>query len=115
MFNAAPRLRTRPNSFFSGCIERLERRDMFSGTPPTVTKVEVSSTAWTPAFVQYLKNTNQGNHGYAIPTGSSLQSASLAWKNINQISLTFSEDVQIDLADLSLSGVNQANYTFVNF
>jgi len=115
MFTHAPRLRTRRNRLLSGGIECLERRDMLSGSPPTVTKVEVSSTSWSSAFVQYLKTANLGTNGYSIPTGSSSQSASLTWKNINQVSITFSEDVQVDAADLSLSGINHATYSFGAF
>lgn len=96
-------------------IETLERREMLSGTPPTVTKVEVGSTAWSSAFVQFLNPSNPNAVGYTIPVGSSAQSATLTWDNINQIALTFSEDVNVDAADLSLSGVNTADYHFSGF
>jgi hypothetical protein len=96
-------------------FECLERRDMLSGTPPTVLNVEVGSTSWSSAFVQYLKDTDLGTNGYAIPTGSTAQSASLTWTNINQIHIVFSEDVDVDAADLSLSGINTTAYAFSDF
>jgi hypothetical protein len=88
---------------------------MLSGTPPTVVDVEVGSTAWSAAFVQHLKDNSLGTVGYTIPNGSSAQSASLAWTNIDQVHIRFSEDVYVDEADLSLSGVNAVAYEFSDF
>jgi hypothetical protein len=99
-----------PNGF-----EILERRELLSGTPPTVVKVEVASTEWSEAFVDYLQTFQLGADGYAIPVGSSAQSASLTWTNLDQIIITFSEDVHVDAADLSLSGINTTAYEFVDF
>jgi hypothetical protein len=96
-------------------FERLERREMLSGTPPTVTKVEVGSTSWSSAFVQYLHTSNLGTNGYAIPVGSSAQSATITWDNVDEIFIKFSKDVNVDAADLSLSGVNQTTYGFSQF
>lgn len=96
-------------------IETLERRELLSGTPPTVTKVEVGSTAWSSAFVQFLNPSNPEAIGYAVPVGSAAQSATLTWDNIDRIALTFSKDVNVDAADLSLSGVNTAAYHFADF
>ena len=95
-------------------FEVLERRDMLSGTP-TVTKIEVGSTAWSEAFVQSLNPSNPNAYGYAIPVGRSAQSATLTWDNIDQITITFSEDVVVDSQDLSLSGVNTAVSHFAEF
>jgi hypothetical protein len=96
-------------------FECLERRDMLSGTPPKVVDVEVGSTSWSPAFVQHLKDNSLGTVGYSIPTGSSAQSASLTWTNVDQIHILFSEDVDVDKADLSLSGINTVAYEFSDF
>src|SRR3954462_1612712 len=96
-------------------FERLERREMLSGTPPTVTKIEVGSTSWSSAFVQYLHTSNLGTNGYAIPVGSSAQSATITWDNVDEIFIKFSKDVNVDAADLSLSGVNQTTYGFSQF
>lgn len=96
-------------------FETLERREMLSGTPPTVTKVEVGSTTWSSAFVQFLNAPNPNAVGYAIPVGSSAQTAALGWDNINEIAITFSEDVKVDASDLSLSGVSITAYPYSGF
>jgi hypothetical protein len=96
-------------------LETLECRQMLS-VSPVVTGVEVSSTSWSPAFINSFQNLNQdGIEGYAIPTGSSAQSASLTWINLDQIKIRFSQDVQIDASDLSVSGANATTYEFANF
>jgi hypothetical protein len=95
-------------------IEHLERRDMLTGSP-TVLSVGVASTAWTPAFYSYLQNNGMGSNGYTIPEGSSAQSATLTWTNIDQIVITFDQDVNVDAADLSVSGINQTSYAFGRF
>ncbi|MEX0641980.1 MAG: hypothetical protein WD468_04730 [Pirellulales bacterium] len=92
----------------------LERRDLLSAAP-TVVAVEVASTSWSETFVDYLQTSGQGEEGYSIPKGSSAQSASLTWTNLDQIKIKFSKDVIIDSADLSLSGVNTTAYGFSNF
>jgi hypothetical protein len=109
------RHQARRNSFRSNTFELLERRDMLSGSPPTVTKVEVASTSWSQAYVQFLQQSNLGTNGYSIPRGSSAQAASLTWNNIDQIMITFNEDVIISTGDLSLSGKNHAAYAFSDF
>jgi hypothetical protein len=96
-------------------FEPLERKEMLSATLPKVTKVEVASTAWSSSFVSKLTAPNTIAHGYAIPLGSSAQAETLTWDNINQITITFNEDVVIDEADLSLSGANTAAYHFGAF
>ena len=117
MFHPARGYRNRLNSRLrhGTGFEALERRDMLSGTPPTVTNVEVASTAWSTAFVGYLQTAGLGTNGYSIPRGSTAQSATLTWDNINQIMLTFSKDVRADAADLSISGINTTAYGISNF
>lgn len=96
-------------------FEWLESKEMLSATLPKVTKVEVASTAWTSSFLAKVATPNTVSHGYAIPLGSSAQSETLAWDNIDQITITFNKDVNVDAADLSLSGVNTTNYQFSGF
>ena len=107
--------RTRTHGPRRFAIETLERRDLLSGTPPTVVKVEVGSTAWSETFVDYLQTAGLGTNGYSIPVGSSAQAASLTWTNIDKIAITFSKDVDVQSADLSLSGVNTTAYQFGAF
>jgi hypothetical protein len=117
MFAPAHRSSSRGKSghFRVIAFEQLESRHLLSGTPPTVVKVEVAGTAWSEAFVEYLQAAQLGTQGYSIPRGSSAQSASLTWTNIDQIIITFSEDVDVDGADLSLSGINSVAYSFSDF
>ena len=70
---------------------------------------------WAPSFVSYLESSGLGTGGYAIPVGSSAQLQTLPWTNINQIRITFSEDVVVAAADLSVSGVNTTAYAFSGF
>lgn len=95
--------------------ERLEARWMLSGTPPAVTDVNLSSTDWDSSFVDYLEQSSLGTDGYSIPVGSASQLTTLPWTNLNQIHITFSEDVTIDSYDLSITGVNQTSYEFSDF
>lgn len=95
--------------------EFLERRDLLSGTPPTVVDVLVASTQWDQDFFDYLETSGLGEGGYSIPTGSSTQTRTLSWTGIDQIKIHFSEDVHVDAADLSLSGVNVTAYAFSDF
>lgn len=95
--------------------ECLERRDMLSGTPPTVVEVQVAATEWSESFLDYLQASGKGTDGYTIPTGSAAQTATLSWTGIDQIKIRFSEDVQVDAADLSLGGVNTTAYSFSDF
>jgi hypothetical protein len=96
-------------------FERLEQRQMLTGSSPVVTRVEVASTQWTDAFVKALNGPDSEYRGYTIPVGSSSQSATLAWDNINQIVITFDRDVCVEARHLSLTGVNVAQYHFQSF
>jgi hypothetical protein len=95
-------------------LESLESRYLLSH--PTVTAVNVASTNWSPNFVASLESSGLGtSNGYAIPVGSSAQLNTLPWTNINQVSISFSEDVKIEAGDLSVSGVNTTAYAFSGF
>jgi hypothetical protein len=96
-------------------FEPLERRDLLTSVAPRVVAVEVSSTAWSPDFVNTVRGSNSSAIGYAIPVGSTAQLSSLTWNNIDQIILRFDKDVYIDQADLSLSGINTVSYAFSKF
>jgi hypothetical protein len=94
-------------------------------TVPLVTNVYVNSTAWLPSFKNFLATSTQGSAtlGYAIPTGTAAtfnrntpnQLNTLSWTNMNQISVSFSEDVVIAQADFALTGVNVASYAVSGF
>ena len=82
---------------------------------PAVVAVNVSSTQWSQNFVSYLQSAGLGNGGYAIPVGSASQLNTLPWTNINQVLITFNENVVIEAADLSVSGVSTVAYPFSAF
>ena len=63
---------------------------------PTVTNVAVSGAGWASP--------------YSIPVGTGAQLLSLPWSGINQIQVTFSENVTVDQSDLLLTGVNVPSY-----
>ena len=94
-------------------LESLEDRCMMAH--PAVSAVNVAGTSWSSSFVSYLESSGLGTGGYAIPVGSSTQLQTLSWNNVNQIKITFSEDVNVDAADLSVSGVNTVARTFNAF
>ena len=83
--------------------------------PPQVTDILVGSTSWTPAFLASLQTAGLGDGaGYAIPVGSAAQLAPLAWINLNQIQIIFSENVKVKQDSLALSGVG-GSYAFSQF
>ncbi len=96
-------------------IESLEQRMMLSSVPPTVSDVNVSNSSWTPAFIDYLEVNGLGNDGFSIPVGSVAQSDSLPWLDLDRISITFSEDVEIQASDLAISGVTNTSYSTDHF
>ena len=96
-------------------FESLEQRIALSGTPPQVVDVVVSSTQWAPSYISYLESHALGSGGYSVPVGSSAQTKALPWNNLDQIKIEFSEDVDVQAADLSLSGKNTTSYAFADF
>jgi len=111
-------LRRRSKSKFSPSflrrarMEALEPRWVLSA--PTVADVNICSTAWATEFVDYLETAQLGTDGYSVPVGSA-QLTTLPWVNLDQIRITFNEDVDVQMGDLSLSGVNTTAYTFSAF
>jgi len=106
----ASRSASRPRSLR---LESLETRAMMSH--PAVAAVNVAGTQWSAAFVSNLESSGLGCGGYAVPVGSSNQLLTLPWTNIDQIKVTFSEDVVVKASDLSVSGVNTVARAFSDF
>lgn len=96
-------------------VECLEQRQMLTASAPTVVDVTVASTSWSSAYVNYLDSHNLGTGGYSIPVGGSSQTLALPWNNLNQIKVTFSEDVLVEQSHLTLTGANVAQYQFSGF
>jgi hypothetical protein len=95
-------------------LESLEERRLLT-IAPTVTGVYVGSSEWSAAFYDYLNTTDGPDLGFMIPTGSAAQENSLPWLNVNKISIEFSEDVHVQMNDLSLSAVNSTSFAFQHF
>jgi hypothetical protein len=95
-------------------LELLDSRLMLSTVPPRIIDIEVASTSWSSEFVNFVQDSAEQSRGYSIPLQSA-QMSSLTWSNIDQIILRFDEDVHVDIADLSLSGVNVVAYQFTDF
>ncbi len=94
-------------------LEPLEPRQVLSA--PTVLGVIAGSSQWSASFVEALQAAGLGEGGYAIPSGSSRQLDRLPWKAVDQIRITFDQDVRVEQSDLSISGVNRTAYGFDNF
>ncbi|MHB9048779.1 MAG: Ig-like domain-containing protein [Pirellulales bacterium] len=78
---------------------------------PTVTNVLVGGSGWTGEFLADLSAANGQNvGGYSIPVGTGAQLSPLAWGNIDQIKIVFSEGIMVDVDDLVLCGVNTPSY-----
>jgi hypothetical protein len=78
---------------------------------PTVTGVHVAGSAWQLPFTQFLLDRGLGaaQLGFNIPAGPD-QATLLPWMNLNQISITFSQDVQVDATDLTVRGTGAGDY-----
>jgi hypothetical protein len=106
----------RRSSFFNPSLtfEQLEQRLALTGSLPTISDVYVSGTLWTSGFKAAV-NPQAPELGFRIPTGSSAQTSSLPWTNINRITVKFNEDVNVESRHLSLSGVSATNFPSANF
>ena len=95
-----------PGSTVSGSSTATVARIM-----PRVTNVVVGSDAWSGSFLSYLAAQNPNNAGgYSIPVGSGAKLLPLPWTNIDEIKVTFNENVTVAQADLMLVGVNTHRY-----
>jgi hypothetical protein len=82
---------------------------------PHVQAVFVNSTLWPAAFGAYLADQGLGDvRGFRVPAGGG-QLAIVPWTNVNQINITFDEDVDIAGGDLGVHGVKAADYDFSAF
>ncbi|QDV40832.1 Subtilisin NAT precursor [Stieleria neptunia] len=80
--------------------------------PPVVKNVQVSGSGWMSSFKSAVDPVDL--RGVSLPGADQLRA--LPWHNIDTIDVEFSEDVQnatggmVDAADLTLNGVNVADY-----
>jgi len=88
-----------------------------AGAGPQVVGVYVRGTGWATAVLDHLQATGLGSdvYGYSIPVGSPTQLDTLPWVNLDQVSITFSESVQVAAADFGLYGIKVPSYFPVAF
>jgi len=80
---------------------------------PRVSGVYVRGTDWASQFAEYV---DPARHlGYPIPVGSTVQLKTLPWINLNQIVIRFSDNVDVQQADMTLNGTQIASYAFSDF
>jgi hypothetical protein len=74
-------------------------------TAPYVFNTSLSSSTWSPAFRENLGDHMMGTNGYNVAAGETLP-----WKNLDRISMRFTEAVSVGQNDLRLWGVNVQDY-----
>lgn len=85
-------------------------------TPPEVTRLYVAGSAWAPTFKRLMEARGFGHadYGYAVADGAR-QSNTLPWTNLDRVTLKFNRDVRVERDDLSVRGVNVADYPPTSF
>ncbi len=75
-------------------------------SPPTVADVQVGSSSWDQQgeFMNHLRSNSLGDIGYSIPTGSDEQLRNLSWAGLDQITIVFTEHVNVTSDDLVIIG-----------
>jgi hypothetical protein len=84
-----------------------------TSTPPSaprVSQVVVWGDGWSENFRDEISSPGAVVSGYGIPSGAT-QSTILPWSGIDRVSVTFSVDVVVDPAALSVRGVNVPVYS----
>ncbi len=86
---------------------------------PVVATAVAGGSTWSPGVINYLETNGASTGGSTSTAGGSAGSlatpATLGWNNVNQIKLTFNEDVAVGQSDLTVTGVNVAQYGVVGF
>ena len=82
---------------------------------PQVVAVELHGSSWSETFLNHLAKEGLGVHGFAIPTGSDQQLIPLAWVGLDQLTIQFNEDVDVQLNDLVIRDGTATELGFVNF
>ncbi len=79
-------------------------------TSPVVAGLFVGSSSWTSQFGDHLESQGLGNGGYYRLGSPGEPTGGLTWVNLDRVRVQFSEDVDVEQADLLLSGVAIASY-----
>lgn len=100
--------------------------DPVDNDPPEVDAVFVNGTQWSPAFRSYLADNRDGSTRFGFETNSSRSgegggeyddrsSRILPWINLDQVSIRFDENVQVQQDDLEITGVRTRAYDVAAF
>lgn len=106
-------------------IEPLENRMLLSvangdavadvAGPPVVTAVFVNGTAWADAFRNFIAASGEGDGTFGYRLNAAKHASELPWVNLNQVSVRFSEHVNVASDDLVVHGVNVKTYAGLTF
>ena len=76
----------------------------------------ISGSTWTSAYLDLFEAAGSGGtRGHAFAVGSLSQLDAVPWINADQVIIRFSDQVNVDQGDLTLTGVNVETYTFASF
>ncbi len=85
--------------------EKLEFRRVLSGSPPLIEDVLISGQDWQDAFVLQLQVEGLGDGGFGLLAAGD---QTLPWSNLDKLSVKFDQDVDVQVEDLHLQGVDTA-------
>jgi hypothetical protein len=80
---------------------------------PLVLSANAGGSTWSPGVISYLETNQLGST--TSNSGDATTTPSLGWHNVNQIKLTFNEDVAVGSSDLIVTGVNVPSYAVTGF
>jgi len=91
----------------------LQTPTLIEAERPNVTSVKLGGSGWTTAFLTQLQAAGFGTGGINVPLGGS--TPLLPWANLNQVSMTFDEDMIVGQNGLLVNDVNAASYGIAGF
>jgi parallel beta-helix repeat protein len=83
------------------------------GTAPQVAQVYVNGSSWAQRFRDYLARSNSGSAKYGSALGPDYfadDATKIAWVNVDEISIRFTEDVRIKREDVNVQGERLNGY-----
>jgi hypothetical protein len=96
-------------------VEALEARLLFTSNV-VVAEAYVGGSAWSGPFKDYLATRAGGSPDYGLGTDRTYGfTGILPWVNVDQITVTFTGEVEVDQADLTVSGLAVAHYPVKSF
>jgi hypothetical protein len=90
--------------------EIVQNIDFGTHLVPTVTNVFVRGTTWNTAYRNLIQSAGDGEAAFGYRLKPAESAKTVAWSNVNQISLRFDGAATIASADLTVNGINVASY-----